>query len=84
MKKTFFLVCSIISIHSSFAQKAPLNWYLKHPQKDKIFGVGATEAVSGGDNVTAVSVASGGAPPLIRFLYLKLQWCLFLLFLLFK
>ena len=44
MKKTFFLVCSIISIHSSFTQKAPLNWYLKHPQKDKIFGVGATEA----------------------------------------
>ena len=44
MKNFFVLVCAILFIHSSFSQKAPLNWYLKHPQKDKVFGVGATEA----------------------------------------
>ena len=44
MKNLFFLLSSFFLVSSSFSQKAPLNWYLKHPQKDKVFGVGATEA----------------------------------------
>ncbi len=44
MKKLFLLLSSILLVGSSFSQKAPLNWYLKHPDKDKVFGVGATEA----------------------------------------
>jgi len=44
MKKIFFLLSSFILVSSSFSQKAPLNWYLKHPHKDNVYGVGATEA----------------------------------------
>ena len=44
MKKLFLFVSTILLVGSAFSQKAPLNWYLKHPEKDKVFGVGATEA----------------------------------------
>ncbi|MEY4571196.1 MAG: hypothetical protein RLZ10_389 [Bacteroidota bacterium] len=33
-----------IITNCSLSQKAPINWYLKHPIKDKVFGVGADEA----------------------------------------
>lgn len=48
MKFLFFISVFTISTFS-FSQakpKAPLNWYLKDPKKDKVYGVGAERAYS--------------------------------------
>jgi subtilisin family serine protease len=38
------IVFFLVSTFNTFSQKAPINWYLKHPKKDKVYGVGAEEA----------------------------------------
>ena len=46
MKFLFFIAACSISIFS-FSQakpKAELNWYLKDPKNDKVYGVGAEKA----------------------------------------
>jgi len=44
MKNIFSLIAILFCLGTTFSQNAPLNWYLKHPVKDKVYGVGATEA----------------------------------------
>ena len=45
MIKYTFLLSALFTFSFLFGQgKAPANWYLKDPVKDKIYGVGAEEA----------------------------------------
>jgi subtilisin family serine protease len=44
MKKLFISILVLSSQSITWAQKAPINWYLKSPKEDKMFGAGVEKA----------------------------------------
>jgi len=44
MRNLLALVTLLFISSANFAQKAPLNWYLKSPKEDKVYGTGAENA----------------------------------------
>jgi len=44
MKKLIISLIIFCASAQTWSQKAPLNWYLKNPKQDKVFGTGAEAA----------------------------------------